>query len=446
MFNTFPSLQRSYSFLTAQQFYAPVVLFLLHLASYTFWQGKLGAYLSPLIPLLTGAFFFHIIRRSRAQRVDSLPYVFRFQSPLLWMGLAIAILFGVQLVVLFQIMAKYPIDGFKSDVIPIIQISVRRFLSNEVVYQPITDFGRVQPVTYLPLTWLPYIPADWLNIDFRLWAFLLFSFTLGLIQYKLIRSTSHQLTQLIIALLPGLTVLIWMLNQDQDFGYTCETLIAAYYLLLVYSLIYDKKGLLLSLSILLCLLSRYSVVLFLPAMLMYCYRKFGFQRTVTCSVLILAGVMLIYILPFWLKDPSIFSQAYHYYTDATLIEWQTQPWQNPGDRPFHLYRGSGLAAYFHSLESLSLSARLSVLKNTHVIISLIVTTLSVYALIKTSIHQLTHILMLGLYGYFLLFYSLIQIPYSYLYLVLIFIEWMVVCWLLLERNATNIPVSPESDS
>ena len=63
-------------------------------------------------------------------------------------------------------------------------------------------------------------------------------------------------------------------------------------------------------------------------------------------VLLLIGAF--YIIPFLLKDPSIFINGNSSYDVAALGEWDGQSWQAPGDRPLQLFQGLGFASWAYN--------------------------------------------------------------------------------------------------
>jgi hypothetical protein len=76
----------------------------------------------------------------------------------------VALAFGVAL--RFGLFGSSPIDPNRSDMLPLTIRSIEAFLSGQCPYREYLFPWRV-PLTYLPLTWLPYVPAHLAGIDVR---------------------------------------------------------------------------------------------------------------------------------------------------------------------------------------------------------------------------------------------------------------------------------------
>ena len=141
------------------------------------------------------------------------------------------------------------------------------------------------------------------------------------------------------------------------------------------------------------------------------------KRTLIISLYVIGGVLLIYILPFFIHDTSIFSQGYDYHTKAAIGEWM-----RGSNKPLHLYRGIGFAAYFYEYLSGDISSKIDVLRFVHLSITLMSTVLMsiIYYIYRQKINKKLYLLA-SLKIYLVIFYSFIQIPYHYLFLVPLFI-------------------------
>jgi hypothetical protein len=62
--------------------------------------------------------------------------------------------------------ASFPLHPVRSDMLPLIASAARRLLDGHSPYG-IYPFGRGLPLTYLPVTWLAYLPAVWAGFDLR---------------------------------------------------------------------------------------------------------------------------------------------------------------------------------------------------------------------------------------------------------------------------------------
>ncbi len=314
--------------------------------------------------------------------------------------------------------AHTPIDPAISDIIPMIQVAVRRLLAGEQVYhQPITLWGNL-PVTYLPAHWLPYTLAEMLHFDYRWIAVAMLciaAFTMLLRSSKV--SGPHGMMVCSLLLFNG-----WMILQHEQgiITTTVEAMIAAYYMFLIMG-ISGRNPWLRGVAISLCLLSRYSLVLWLPLWAFIEWtdnsRK-DFFRSVAVIVLIVA---CIYVVPFLLSDPGAFMRAYHYYTSAAEGEWRRL---NPEGNPAHLYLGLGFARWFYEyLPAYSIPDRIHMLQRVHLLVSAGSTlALGAWYWRKRNILHPRIFAMASFKIYLTLFLNFIQVPYAYLMITATFVS------------------------
>ncbi|OFY72216.1 MAG: hypothetical protein A3G23_01460 [Bacteroidetes bacterium RIFCSPLOWO2_12_FULL_37_12] len=318
---------------------------------------------------------------------------------------------------------KFPIDHRISDIIPTIQKLVNRYLNGEFPYQTITDWGYNLYPTYLPFQWEQYILAEKINLDYRWFAF--YGTVFCLIIYAMIILNRNQsiLKLSILFCLPFLTIILLNSVHPKIFGVTVEILIASYYLLLVMS-VYSKNIFAISITLILCLLSRYFILLWLPLFLYIFYFTEGFRKILVISVFCILGIILFYALPFLWKDPSIFLMGLQYHSYAALGEWSGQAWQAPGARPIALFQGIGFASFFYEYVGGSVAERLRTLQLIHFMLSCgaILFLSTIYFFIKKQVHH--RLFIIGSLKIFLVFfYNFIQIPYAYLFLVPVFVSF-----------------------
>lgn len=309
-------------------------------------------------------------------------------------------------------------NALQSDVIPTVRILGERLLSGKPVYVTITEFGYILPPTYLPMHWLPFVPVLHLPADLRIWAMLLF-FVLTMPALRwLSRRQDTRNASLLTLLAPALLVLLYLLGQRDDAGYSVEWLYAAYYLLLVYGLMKENAAIC-ALALVCILLSRFSLVLWLPVLPVWFWMKKGWKPVAIATCILVAGILLIYVLPFLSRFPESFGNAQAYYTKGALMEWDGQEWQKPGDHPYQISRGLGMAWWFYRLFPGTLPDRIYALKLVHaggaVLLGL---WFAVLLLRRKYNHVPSGVFLLGsLHAYLWFFYSFIQVPYPYLYIV-----------------------------
>ncbi|MBC8082020.1 MAG: hypothetical protein H7Z21_02310 [Hymenobacter sp.] len=323
------------------------------------------------------------------------------------------------------IIAATPINVFQSDIIPILQNYVSRFRSGEVVYRYITNLPYPLFPNHLPLQWLPYVPADQLGIDYRTWALGIILLA-GFGAYLIFLNRQALWWPLfgLLGVLPWLLLYRLIVTDQAMFAYTVELTIIAYYCLLAAS-IFVRSAWVQAASLVLCLLSRYSVVFWVPLFLWILWRETGRRHTMAVVLLTGLGIMLLYVVPFLSKDWTIFTHALSEYRIATLGEWSRTDAKGGG--PFHLFAGLGFASFFYSYGTGDLAARISLLQKVHVLVS--VGAVAVGAFGYWGLRQRVDYRVLALIAlkfYLATFYAFLQIPYAYLTSLGLFISVFVI--------------------
>jgi hypothetical protein len=203
---------------------------------------------------------------------------------------------------------EMPIDIANADMLPIIKVMGERFLAGQHshVYDTIPSIWKgVQPI-YLPAMWLPYVPAIALGIDMR-WiniAGLLFAFGAFIFLYRpfVALQPSHPDTRsrygsFFLGVLAFL--LFWWVVADNTPGIVSvaeEGTVIAYYVLLVLALASGRPWLT-GIAISLCMLSRYALVGWIPAYLVYLVLEKQWRNL---SIITLTGIVcfvLLFLLP-----------------------------------------------------------------------------------------------------------------------------------------------------
>jgi hypothetical protein len=314
---------------------------------------------------------------------------------------------------------KYSINAKQSDVIPTIQILTKRWLEGTFVYQPIEDFGYHLPVTYMPLQWIVYTPASYFGFDFRWIAFIIWAAG----SFWLITRAAHQPNRMFCFFIPMLLFGVYSLTLYKALhvvSTTVEMMVAGYYIILIITL-NQKNAVLLGIGFALCLLSRFSLVLWLPlwawVMWLSNSRKSMFITMGTTAVL----VLLIYILPFLSKNWNAFFDGYNYYSKAAIGEWQSLNFNIM--KPQQLNMGVGIAFWFAEHYPHHPELGLKLLQRTQLIVCLLtVVGLGIwYWRKRDTIHQ--RIFLLASFKIYLsIFLFFIQVPYIYLMVVANFVS------------------------
>ena len=311
-----------------------------------------------------------------------------------------------------QVIKSYPIDPKISDIIPLLQVMVHRAENFWYPYRTFSDFGYELFPTYLPLQWAPFIIADKLHFDYRYLASAILFLSLTFLFVKIIKADSLSfLEKLSLIILPLFGVYAFIYYDKIVIGVSIEQMIMGYYIILATVLVTQKNIYLRSGAVVLCLLSRFSLLFWVPLFLYSVYIFEGRKKLKQSFLFLFLSVLLIYVLPFILKDPYVFLKSQKAYTLAALGEWGRIP--SP-----HLSNGLGLANYFLNFIKGDNLVKLRVLQFTMFGLS----TVSIFILaiylnrkkekLNSQIFNVSSLKIL-----LTIFYGFIQVPYSYLYLV-----------------------------
>ncbi len=217
---------------------------------------------------------------------------------------------------------EMPIDIYNADMLPIIKVMGERFIAGQHshIYDTIPWIWHgVQPI-YLPTMWQPYVPAIAMGIDMRwiLAACLLFSFGAFVCLYRptaIYRSgpghdpvaphgpvtlngpQTHRHLHFFTAVLAFL--LFWWVVADNTPGLVSvaeEATVIAYYVLLVLALVSGKPWQI-GFAASLCLLSRYALVGWIPAYILYLLLEKKWRSIFWFGLTSLACFVLFFLLP-----------------------------------------------------------------------------------------------------------------------------------------------------
>ncbi len=312
-----------------------------------------------------------------------------------------------------------PVRVNESDIIPTIELLVKRQQAGIFPYKIITEWGYDLQPTYLPLTWMPFHLTEFMIIDYR---YLVFASWLLFCLYLYKRHFADNKTtygQILLFLLFQAVFWMFLFYGDLTFVRTVELMIATYYCFFLFSL--EKKNTwLIALSLLVCLLSRYSLAMWVPFFFLLSLKDLGLKQTAKWSVLVVAGIVFLYILPFLSTDFSVFFRGLKGYASAAAGEWKGQSWQAVTDKPFQLFRGTGLAAYFYDHSQGTVEQKIDLYKNIHLVSVVLITLILCGWYFLTGRKQKFYMPLIAaasLKIYFSFFYGFIMTPYVYLFIV-----------------------------
>ena len=313
-----------------------------------------------------------------------------------------------------------PIDIHLSDILPTIQVMNQRLLEGTYPYALIQNFGYDLSPTYLPLMWMPFLPATIFHFDERWVAFVIWTiaaiFTIRRAHTWGLRTEAKWL----ITALPFFHFIFIEEGTDDTFGNTVEIMIAGFYMLFALQL--DKiraylagsplkSGAMLAFFIALCLLSRYAFLLWLPLCFLVVWVE-NRKLALYTAAWVIAWVLVLFAIPFLTKDPMIYFNGLKHYSSAALAVWSQVGSHSS------LYDGLGIAGIFRDEYGGEMADRLAGLQRWQFIVS--ITAVGLCALLwwkkRAQLQHLPLFLLGSLKFYFAFFYGFIQMPYTYLML------------------------------
>ncbi len=221
-----------------------------------------------------------------------------------------------------KIWVKWAEPGKVSDVIPQLQAQNDWFFSGQFPYQWVLfESYRSYPV-YMPLHWMPVELARLFHIDVRWAGCLVMLAAMGIASYLIARKVSVSSINRSYLALVLWSIPIWsfIVFNPMEIAVSLETIVAAWYLLLVAGLIV-KNHWLIGIGLAGCLLSRYTGVFWVPtfAFLLWRYQPKKYSYYIWGGVA--AAILGFYVIPFWLKDPTILKQGVLYHNMCALAGW-----------------------------------------------------------------------------------------------------------------------------
>lgn len=208
-----------------------------------------------------------------------------------------------------------------SDVIPQLDALYDRFARGEQPYYPLAEIGHHPFPVYMPLHWLPIGLARATGIDLRDIGMAMLCLAILIFTVYQIRHTSGLWSQAAIAAMPLL--MLFFFYRGRDFIFVFETPVAAYYILLAAGL-YSRNIWLTTAGIAACLLSRYTMVFWLPLFAVVLWMNAPIRSSLKVWASVAAGILIFYIIPFYLREPSILRDGVTYHNNTVISGWETE--------------------------------------------------------------------------------------------------------------------------
>lgn len=395
-------------------------------------MGKPGLAISPLIWLtagITNAWTGSILiaRYGSGLDIQALrrPNVFSLKVVVILIALAAGIWYTGSL--LAQAYREIP-DTY-SDIIPGKREFIRRFLHGETVYVPVQFESYALQPTFLPFRWLPFVIAEILKFDYRWIPFA--GFIVGIICWifsnGIIGSRSSYREVAWKVFLPFAALGAFVLNDGVNFAVAVELLILGYHFILA-RFLFHRSPWVVGLALVLCLLSRYSIIMWLavPAFWLIREKRYAFLGKVILTTV--AGIFLFYWLPFCRHDlGKHFLAAAQYYIDACRVCWNVDSWLPPGSLPNTIGRGQGFQYWSYVFGPADVDARYRLNNNLGLLscaLTVIASCWLLYRHIRTKNDPIAiqGLLLGSLKVYMIFFIGFVLCPFGYLFIVPFFMS------------------------
>jgi hypothetical protein len=402
----------------------------LELSMISFWKAKPTWFVSPLLWLLggwvtvaAGTYLLLFSKHEKSNSVNENNGKSLFSVFIVFGVLALVVSYFLQ-----QLFFAHPPNPFESDVIPTLQVLVKRLMHGDHVHAPIPFDGWTVRGAYMPLQYLPFVLAEWLHMDYRWLAYLFFLAGIFLWIYDAWckKQSALEINGKVIVVFVSLLIL-----QKHDVGslqFSIELLDVAYYLFLAYSFFHPDYRMKVA-GLLLCLLSRYAFAFWLPLYGISFLLEFGKYKTLRAASLVIGGVVLFYVLPILSREPMLFIEGMKYYDQTAIGQWKDIPsWYQHIGKPFHLTQGYSTSIYFYDFWKGSIEQKLQAAKVFHLvsnIFSILCIAYLYFRWRKKENFQYSAFLLLSLKFYFLFFYGFFYVPFSYLYWIPFFFSFAI---------------------
>jgi hypothetical protein len=322
-----------------------------------------------------------------------------------------------------------PIDHNDSDILAQVLQASQWLLRGEYPYQTVVLPTYAMNNTYLPMMWMPFTMSFIFDFDPRWLPLMVWIVVLSIFCYRLlVRDTGTKYIGIVSIGLVFMWIYAYMSVYTYDYRVSIELLPASYYLLLVLMLI-EGSWLGIGLAMGACLLSRFSIVLFIPFLLWYVHHRWGWQTLWKSCLACMAVILVLFILPFVSKDPSLPSKIVANYNSGAANEWRTQSWQAPHEEPHQLSRGLGAALIVKKLYEYDIKEGVKHLRQAGLALSILAGVIMIYLYRRNYAWIDQDWFLLGsIKIYFTIFYTLILIPYPYLFVLPLMSTAMIVIY------------------
>ncbi len=396
------------------------VLFILVIGEqFVFWYrrkwglgNELSAFLLAFVGISIAVMYVYTSSQSREEASStSLSRSFSPAKLILWTVVGFMSV-AVSYEELRKLFAIYPMD-FNSDVLPVMEAQARRFLEGIHPYRIVRfETYDVYP-PYLPAFWIPLLPAVFAGIDIRWVAYFVFAISTGVFGYFYASKPLPPLPKLIgICIMSTVIWSYYFYDNEFSLSSTSEALVVAYYLLLVMGIYYDNLVLII-VSLIACLLSRYNILFWLPLAGFFYYQNHTRAQSLKLFLWVIGGILGLYIIPFVIQYPEILFSGLKQWKIATEAAWD-RAISNPNSATY-VFNGISLNRWFClDIVAPTTMEKISLMQKVQMVILLLFSGLAaVYYHYYGKSLNYRHYLLGTLKIYFTLFFFLNPIVFPY---------------------------------
>lgn len=218
----------------------------------------------------------------------------------------------------------YPLPTPNSDVLLQLETMYDRLVHHQFPYAPVPS-GTYSPYpVYMPMHFLPIALAKACHMDIRWCGFWMYALAAFLFGFQLGKAQLTNGIRIFLACLPSIVLWVYILFGGMDIFITMEVLIAAYYMILAIGLLFRNNALLIT-GIILCLLSRYTFIFWLPLLFLLLWKE-NQRLTLKMAGIIFTAILCLYIIPFFSRDTSILNKGISYHNLCAVEEWKWGFW------------------------------------------------------------------------------------------------------------------------
>ena len=346
-------------------------------------------------------------------------------------GILFLIMLGYNINILTTLYRYIPVDKSVADMLPAIRIACQRLLAGERVYGPTPQIWPNTVVQYFPTMWMPFLPAEIFKFDYRWITFGLQFFGIALI-LKPVFKLSEKIPFIPSAIAgTGLFLFVnyFIVKDPSYWTMTEEGVVAGFYLILSFTLL-RRNYWLIGIAIMCCTLSRYSLIFWIPVY--FGYILLTQPRSDFWRLFLSYGISMsvIFIIPFFIKDP-----AYFFHIPATYTRFIDRFWSDY-DLDKHLYYNVGFFKFF-TFSNHGIMTALEVISSFTVPIILV---LAVQKLKQQFGLNERYMAYASLKISLIFFFGFIQMPYMYVFVPVTLISYTVLFDYLGLENSNKVAV------